>query len=180
VAGYVGVDQANQGMVLDAFKKSVADRNERPMQQPVEAVRPDEKGLLNVLLSDLDGREVLLEELPKIEVLQRLACRRIFQAIQAIHSSGAPLTFDAVNSRLEESDQRLLAVTVLSAEGEGHDFTLEYGMQCLDGLRRSDRQQRVQEWKRQIKEAERSGNMAEALRLIQELQKMERRPDVTV
>jgi hypothetical protein len=38
----------------------------------------------------------------------------------------------------------------------------------------------VQEWKRQIKEAERSGNMAEALRLIQELQKMERRPDVTV
>jgi len=180
VAGYVGVDQANQGMVLDAFKKSVADRNERPMQQPQEAVRPGEKGLLNVLLSDLDGREVLLKELPKIEVLQRLACRRIFQAIFAIHSSGAPLTFDAVNSRLEEPDQRLLAVTVLSAEGEGHGFTLEYGVQCLDGLRRADHQQRVQEWKRQIKDAERSGNMAEALRLIQELQKMERRTDVTV
>jgi DNA primase len=180
VAGYVGVDQANQGMVLDAFKKSVADRNERPMQQPAEVVRPGEKGLLNVLLSDLDGREALLEELPKIEVLQRLACRRIFQAILAIHSSGAPLTFDAVNSRLEEEEQRRLAVTVLSAEGDGHEFTLEYGRQCLDGLRRSDRQQRVQEWKRQIKEAERSGNMAEALRLIQELQNMERRPDVTV
>jgi DNA primase len=180
VAGYVGVDQANQGMVLDAFKKSVADRNERPMQQPVETVRPGEKGLLNVLLADLDGREALLQELPKIEVLQRLKCGRIFQAILAIHSSGAPLTFDGVNSRLEEPDQRLLAVTVLSAEGEGHDFTLEYGMQCLDGLRRSDRQQRVQEWKRQIKEAERSGNMAEALRLMQELQKMERGSDVAV
>jgi DNA primase len=55
VAGYVGVDQANQGMVLDAFKKSVADRNERPMQQPMEAVRPGEKGLLNVLLSIWTG-----------------------------------------------------------------------------------------------------------------------------
>jgi DNA primase len=174
VAGYVGVDQANQGMVLDAFKKSVADRNERPMQAPAEMVRPDEKGLLNVLLSDIEGCEALLSELPKIEVVQRLGARRIFQAILAIHAAGAPLVFDAVNSRLEEPDQRLLAVTVLSGEGEGHDFTLEYGMQCLDSLRRSDRLQRVQELKRRIKEAERTGNLAEALRLAQELQKLER------
>jgi DNA primase len=179
VAGYVGVDQANQGMVLDAFKKSVANRNERPMQQPMESVRTDEKGLLNVLLSDIEGREALLNELPKIEVLQRLAARRIFQAIQAIHASGAPLDFDAVSSRVEEADQRLLAVTVLSAEGEGHDFTLEYGLQCLDSLRRSDRQQRVQELKRRIKEAERTGNLAEAMRLAQELQKLERHPNGT-
>jgi DNA primase len=179
VAGYVGVDQANQGMVLDAFKKSVADRNDRPMQQPVESVRPGEKGLLNVLLSDLDGREQLLDELPKIEILQRLASRRIFQAILAIHAAGAPLTFDAVNSRLEEPDQKLLAVTVLSGESEGQEFTLPYGIQCLNSLRRSDYQQRVQECKRRVKDAERSGNLAEALRLAQELQKMERRADTT-
>ena len=177
VAGYVGVDQANQGMVLDAFKKSVANRNDRPMQQPVELVRPDEKGLLNVLLSDIEGREALLGELPKIEVLQRLAARRVFQAILAVHAANAPLTFDAVNSRLEEPDQRLLAVAVLSAEGEGTDFTLEYGMQCLESLRRSDYRQRVRELKQRIKEAERTGNLAEALRLAQELQKLERRPN---
>jgi DNA primase len=177
VAGYVGVDQANQGMVLDAFKKSVADRNDRPMQQPVESVRPGEKGLLNVLLSDLDGREQLLDQLPKMEILQRLASRRVFQAILTIHAAGASLTFDAVNSRLEEPDQRLLAVTVLSGESEGQEFTLEYGIQCLNGLRRSDYQQRVQECKQRVKDAERSGNLAEALRLAQELQQMERRPD---
>jgi DNA primase len=175
VAGYVGVDQANQGMVLDAFKKSVANRNDRPMQQPVEPVRPDEKGLLNVLVSDIEGREALLDELPKIEVLQRLAARRIFQAIAAIHGSRAPLTFDAVNSRVEEADQRLLAVAVLSDEGAGQDFTLEYGRQCLESLRRTDYQQRVQELKRRIKEAERTGSLADALRVAQELQQMERR-----
>jgi DNA primase len=179
VAGYVGVDQANQGTVLDAFKKSVEDRNERPMQQPVETVRPDEKGLLNVLLSGIEGCDALLGELPKIEVLQRLAGRRIFQTVVAIHAAGAPLTFDAVNSRLEEPDQRLLAVTVLSAEGEAYDLTLEFGLQCLDSLRRSDYQQRVQELKRRIKETERSGNLAEALRMAQELQSMERRQGAT-
>ena len=179
VAGYVGVDQANQGMVLDAFKKSIADRNDRPMQQPVESLRPGEKGLLNVLLCDLEGREELLEELPKIEILERLPSRRIFQAILAIHAAGAPLTFDAVNSRLEEQDQRLLAATVVSAESEGQEFTLEYGVQCLNGLRRSDYQQRVQEFKRRVKEAERAGNLAEALRCAQELQELERRPGST-
>jgi hypothetical protein len=174
VAGYVGVDQANQGMVLDAFKKSVASRNERPMQQPVEQIRPDEKGLLNVLLSDIDGREALLGELPGIEILQRVAGRRIFQAIMASHTAGVPLTFDAVHSRVEDADQRLLAVAVLSADGEGHEFTLEYGAQCLDSLRRSDYQQKVQELKGRIKEAERTGNLVEALRLAQELAKLER------
>jgi len=176
VAGYVGVDQANQGMVLDAFKKSIADRNDRPMQQPVESLRPGEKGLLNVLLSDVEGREELIQALPKIEILERLSSRRIFQAILAIGASGTPLTFDAVNSRLEEQDQRLLASTVVSAESEGQEFTLEYGIQCLNGLRRSDHQQRVQDFKRRVKEAERAGNLAEALRCAQELQELERRP----
>jgi hypothetical protein len=134
---------------------------------------------LNVLLSGIEGCDALLGELPKIEVLQRLAGRRIFQTVVAIHAAGAPLTFDAVNSRLEEPDQRLLAVTVLSAEGEAYDLTLEFGLQCLDSLRRSDYQQRVQELKRRIKETERSGNLAEALRMAQELQSMERRQGAT-
>jgi len=174
VAGYVGVDQANQGMVLDAFKKSVADRNERSIEQPAERVRPDEKGLLNVLLSDVEGRDGLVSELEKIEILQRVAMRRIFQALLAVRAAGLPLTFDAVNSRLEQGDQSLLAVAVLSAEGEGHNFTLEYGMQCVESLRRSDGLQRRQELKKRVQEAERSGNLAEALRLAGELQQVER------
>jgi DNA primase len=177
VAGYVGVDQANQGMVLDAFKKSVAGNKERPMQQPAEVVRADEKGLLNVLLSDIEGRDALVAELQKIEILHRVATRRIFPAILAVHAAGMPLTFDTVSSRLEPADQSLIAVAVLSADGEGNEFTLEYGMQCLDSLRRSDGLHQRQELKARIKEAERAKNLAEALRLAEELHRLERRPD---
>ena len=179
VAGYIGVDQANQGTVLDAFMKSVTDRNERPMQKPAEIIRPDEKGLLNVLLSDVEGRETLLAELRGIEVLQRLTTRRIFQVIQTIHAAGEQISFDAVTSRLEPADQSTLAVAVLSADGDGHDLTVEYGIQCLDSLRRSDYQGRVQDLKRRIKEAERTGNLKEAMRLAEELQTLMRRPDGT-
>ena len=175
VAGYVGVDQANQGMVLDAFKKSVADRNERPMRAPAEVVRADEKGLVNVLVSGVEGRQRLVAEMENLAVLQRVAMRRIFQAVLAVYAAGLPLTFDAIQDRLEPADQNLLAVAVLSGEGQGHDFTLEYGLQCLESLRRSDDLSKRQELKSNIKEAERAGNLVEALRLAQELQNLERR-----
>ncbi|HUI53805.1 MAG TPA: DNA primase [Bryobacteraceae bacterium] len=174
VAGYVGVDQANQGAVLDAFKKSVADRKEQPMRRPVEAVRADEKGLLNVVLSGADGLDHLLRELQRIEVLDRLATRRIYQAVVAAHTSDAPLTFDAVNSRLEPDDQSLLAEVMLSGDTDQQEITVQYGEQCLESLRRSDDRLRRQDLKVKVKEAERAGDLAEALRLAQELQQLER------
>jgi DNA primase len=172
VASYVGV---NQGMVLDAFKKSVADRNQRSMQPPTETVRADEKGLLNVLLSDAEGREELVAHVGTLEVLQRVATRRIFQAVLAIHAGREPITFDSLNSRLEPADQSMLAVAVLSADGEGNEFTVEYGMQCLESLRRTDDGYQRKELKNRVKEAERTGNLKEALRLAQELQDLERK-----
>ena len=177
VAGYVGVDQANQGMVLDAFKRSVADRNEKPMQAPAEIVRADEKGLLNVLLSDVPGREELVGAMQNLEILQRVAMRRIFQAAIAVHTSGLPITFDTVDSRLEPADQSMMAVAVLSGDSEGNEFTLEFGARCLESLQRSDGTYQKQELKKRIKEAERTGNLMEALRLAQELQTLERRRD---
>jgi hypothetical protein len=172
VAHYIGVDQR---MVLDAFKKSVADTKDRPMRPAAEALRADEKGLLNVLLSDLEGREALVAEVEKIEILQRVAMRRIYQAVLAVNAAGLPLTYDAVNSRLEDADQNLLAATMMSADADGHDFTLEFGLQCLESLRRSDNLHGRQELKARMKEAERTGNLAEWKRLAQELQEMERR-----
>jgi DNA primase len=177
VAGYVGVDQANQGMVLDAFKKSVADSKDRPMQQPAEAVRADEKGLLNVLLSDLEGRDGLVAGLEKIEILQRVAMRRIFQAVLAVRAAGLPLTYDAVNSRLEDADQNLLGATLMSADSDGQEVTLEHGILCLESLRRSDNLYRRQELKTRMKEAERAGNLTEWTHLARELQLLERRTD---
>ena len=110
VAGYVGVDQANQGMVLDAFKKSVADRNERPCSNRRKSVRPDEKGLLNVLLSDLEGREALLERTGEHrESCSAWRCARgFFRRFWRFIPRACRSRFDAVNSRLEEADQRLV------------------------------------------------------------------------
>jgi DNA primase len=171
VAGYIGVDR---GVVLDSFRKTVAEHKESMIERPKEFVRVDEKGLLSVLLSGIEGRESLLADLERLDILDSLATRRIYQAVLGVQSSGSTLTFDAVNARLEPDDQSTLAEAILSEEVEGREITLEYGRQCLESLRSSDGQRRCRDLKARVKEAERAGNSAETMRLLQELQALER------
>ncbi|SPE27108.1 DNA primase [Candidatus Sulfopaludibacter sp. SbA6] len=161
VASYIGVDR---GMVLDSFRKAVADRQPNAIERPKEVIRADEKGLLNVLLSDVEGRERFLPELPRIEILLRLATGRIYQAIMAIQASGSPVAFESVNARLEPADQGLLAQVVFSAETEGHEPALDYGYQCLESLQRLEGQLRSTELEARVKQAERAGDLTAALR----------------
>ncbi len=172
LADYIGVAR---GAVLETFRKAVGDRREKTIERPKETLRADEKGLLEVLLSDGDGRDELIGGLESIEILDRIATRRIYQAIRALHAAGAPVTFDAVNSRLEENDQILLAEALLAEDSESHGVNLEYGRSCLDSMRRSEEQLRKAELKAKVKQAERAGNLAEALRLSKELSRLERR-----
>jgi hypothetical protein len=160
--------------VLESFRKSVADRQEKVVQQPKELVRADEKGLIQVLLSEIDGREHLIAEFDNVAILERLATRRIFQAIRAVHASGGNLTFDAVTARLEQDDQTVLAELLLSEGADDGEQTLDYGRRCLESLLRSEEQLRRSELKAQVKQAEREGNVLEALRLAQELERVER------
>jgi hypothetical protein len=157
----------DRGLVLDSFRKTVADRRENTIERPKEPVRVDEKGLLSVLLSDVEGREQLLADLEKLDILDRLATRRIYQAVLGVHSSGAALTFDAVSSRLEPEDQSALADAILSEEMEGRAITLGYGRQCLESLRRLSDETRSSELQARVKQAERDGDIKEAFRVAQ-------------
>ena len=115
LAAYVGV---SPGVVLDSFRRTVADRREARIEAPKQQLRADEKGLLNVLLSDLGGREELLPELKSIDILDRLATGRIYRTIIAAHSAGAAIAFDTIGARLEDSDRNLLADLALSEDAD--------------------------------------------------------------
>ncbi len=165
VAGYIGVDR---GMVLDSFRKAVADRQESAIERPKQTIRADEKGLINVLLSEAEGRERFIAELRRIGVSIRLATGRIYQAILAIEASGSRVTFDSVHARLEEADQALLAQVVFSSETEGYESTLEYGHQCLESLQRFEQQLRSSELEARVKQAEREGDITAAFSAAEE------------
>lgn len=172
LADYIGVER---GVVLESFRKAAADRQEKTIEKPSEGLRADEKGLLQVILSDAEGREELLAELAEAALPERMATRKILQSVRGLHAAGTAVTFDAVNARLEPDDQVLLAEVLLGEDAEIQEMTAEHGRRCLDSLRRSEQQRRRSELKAQVKQAERAGNMAEALRLSEELMQLERR-----
>ena len=171
LAAYIGVAP---GVVLDSFRRAAVDRKESRIEGPKETVRADEKGLLNVLLSDVGGREDLIPALGEVEILDRIATARIYRALLAAHASGAATAFDAISARLEPADQNLLAELALSEDADAHENTLEYGRQCLESMLRSGERDRRTQLKARVKDAERTGDLAEALRLARELQEFER------
>jgi DNA primase len=168
VAGYIGVER---GMVLDSFRKAVAERREKTLEGPKMVLRHDERMLLNALLSQPEIRSEVIGDLKSIGTIDSFSSRRIFQAIFALDEAGGRLSFDEVHARLEESDQTLLAQAVLAEDAEtSHEEVLA----AIRSMRRTEEQQRRSQLKARIHESERAGNWEEALRLTGELQGIER------
>jgi len=171
LAGYIGIDR---GIVFESFKRSVADRQESKFAAPKVVLRHDERMLVNALLrasENPEAADALITELKNMETIPTLPTRHIFEAIFAIQDGGGKIAFDAVHGRLEERDQELLAQAVLLDDSE---FSEEEVAAALVSMRRSDNERQRGEMKRRIKEFERSGNWQEAIRLAEELHRLER------
>ena len=168
VAGYIGVER---GMVLDSFRKAVAERREKTLEGPQTVLRHDERMLLNALLAQPEMRGEVIGELKSMETIGAFASRRIFQAIFALDAAGGRLSFEEVHARLEESDQNLLAQAVLNEDARAsHEEVLA----AIQKMRRTGEQQQRSQLKARIYESERAGHWEEALRLTGELQGLER------
>ena len=168
LASYIGVER---GMVLDSFRKFAATRQERAMERPRVALRPDERILLNALFADGETSSRVIDEMKSMDAVSRLASRRIFQAVFTLAESGARLSFENLHARLEEADQNMLAEAVLDGDGETADEAVGG---ALASLRRSGERYQREQLKARIKESERGGKLEEALRLMAELEGMER------
>ena len=168
VASYIGVDR---GMVLDSFRKAVANRQETPLERPKTNMRHDERILLNALLTDPEVRDEVVEALQTLEAIGRFSSRHIFQAIFALHQSGGRIGFEEIHARIQEADQNLLAEAVLNEDSYA---SREEVLAAVASMQRSEGEDQRRQMKQRVKEAERSGNWTEALRLTAELQNLER------
>jgi DNA primase len=171
VAGYLGVDS---GLVLENFRKAATERREKTLAVPAEPIRHDERILLNLFLSNEEARERLIPDLRGLAAAERFATRRIFQALFALYDAGAPFGLAELDARLEEADRSKLASIALGDETKDEDLSLELGVKCLEKLQRETLEGQILALKASIKEAERAGKPAEALRLYEELHRFEK------
>ena len=170
VAGYLGVDA---GLVLENFRKSAMDRRDKKVAPVREPLNANEKLLLNLLVSNAEARQELIPELEQLPAVEQFSTRRIFRALFTLQAGGQ-VTYEELHARLEENDQELLASAVLQDETNESAISLLQGVECVRSLERSGRRTEVAALKARVKEAERAGNLPEALRLAEELHQLER------
>ena len=171
VAGYLGVPA---GAVLDQFRRAAADRREGPRAGAAPEIPAVEKLLLHCLFSDEKTRSSVLPRLRQLPAVENFTTRPIFAALFALDEAGQPAGFSAVEGRLEEGAKSLLAAALFADEiGDEMDFAHQ-AEQCLKLLEASDHQTRVAGLRARVKEAERAGDLSEALRLTEELNRLAR------
>jgi DNA primase len=169
LAGYLGIgdDLARE------FRKAIIERR-RPEPKPVlRRGGYSERVLLTALLDESARHDEVIQALEGCAAVGRLPTSAIFQAIFAIHRAGSQITFESLNARLEEGDRQRLAEIVLTEDGEV-ETSREHVMDCVRQLVQSEERESLAQLKARVKEAERAGNLAEALRLAREVQDYER------
>lgn len=170
-ADFLSIDRA---MVLDQLRKAAGapESASKPLAREIGApVR--ERLLLKSLLAGEDARATVLPRLASPELLDGLALRPLFEAVLAASLDGA-FSYQAVEGRLDEMNRGLLAELCLADEGIGAEEALHQALECVRELeQQSSRMQRAT-LKNQIKDMTRRGDHAEAMKLIMQLNALER------
>jgi len=175
MAAYLNVDPQ---AIREQFRRE--HRPEAPRVRPavdprLARVSPAERTLLAAVF-DEEHRDLILAFLREHAVVRQLATGRLFEAM--LHLEGR-FGYSEVESRLTKEDQDLLAALLLSDKTPESlaetGFRRDQVESCLEALDQLWRKSELAELDRRIKDAERRGQMAEALGLMDERRKLESR-----
>ena len=165
VASYLGIER---GLVLENFRKMAVERQEKPMRVR-EPLPNTDRILLNLLLTNPEARDQILPQLYELPAVKTSPARRIYEALFALAASGSPINFSQLHGRLEDEDREVLSESLFR---EGVEPKLQDGLACLEKMRHTDLTAERDRLKSEIRDAERRGDLKEALRLMQELGKL--------
>jgi len=170
MAEYLRVDEA---LVLEQFRKNQPAAKPAPARSSKAEVPALEKLLLHALLTNEQARAEVVPALAQIEAVKRFTLRNVFDAIFAIEGGGDVLTFSNLEARLGDADKDLLSRVVFADESIEETAALDQARDCLRVLQRQDWELQRSDLKVRIQTAERGGDLHEALRLSQELPRLD-------
>jgi DNA primase len=172
LADYLQVDRS---IVADRLYKDAIERREKSVATVKDLPRRHvERILLNALLTSEDVRRAVLPRLKAMPACEQFVTRRIFQALFAIDESQASFRFTELEARLSDPDKELLASLVFADKPDDEEYSLEKAVECLRRLEQDARDAQRAALKARIKDAERAGMLEEALRIAEELARLER------
>ena len=172
VAAYLKLDA---GLLLEQFRKAATNREQIRLDKPRYDLPSAEKMLVPALVQSAQARHQILEELAALPHFQQLAGKHIFESILAIERSGVPFRYGELEARLTEDENTLMAKLAFADDTEEENIIVKQAMACLEELKQRASRERIEALKTEIAAAERSGDMAKALALMQELKRLQAR-----
>ena len=115
--------------------------------------------------------------LRKIDMLPVLEMRAVFAAAVATEDEGLAFSVEALSSRVDERARKIISELSFADLGIPDDGALQQALHCLEALEKKAETTRSDQLKQRIREAERAGNLEEAMRLADELNRSSRPPD---
>lgn len=166
VADYLGIDRA---ILLEELQRSRKPERAPIRRTPADGIPLREKMLLRGLVHDPQVRDRLLPALEESRQWNQFATAELLRAVIHLHRQKPDFQYADLEGRLTESQKELLAAILLADNTGEESFGVEQAAGFLNQLEKERRQAAVRELKKRIQETERSGDLAQALRLTEEL-----------
>jgi DNA primase len=156
-------------VIADQLRQAPARQDVRKVAKATLGLPPNELLLLSSLMISPDAREAIKHYLSSGDVLRLLELRPIFDSILAMDHEGVPFSISALSSRLEPRMQRILTELSFSEQALEEEGAAQQALHCLRALEEKAGEAISGELRRKIRELEEQGNVGEAMRLINEL-----------
>ncbi|MCU1292305.1 MAG: primase [Bryobacterales bacterium] len=156
-------------VIADQLRQAPARQDVRKVAKATLGLPPNELLLLSSLMISPDAREAIKHYLSSGDVLRLLELRPIFDSVLAMDHEGVPFSISALSSRLEPRMQRILTELSFSEQALEEEGAAQQALHCLRALEEKAGEAISGELRRKIRELEEQGNVGEAMRLINEL-----------
>jgi DNA primase len=166
VAEFLNVDR---DVIRENFRRMQVLKPSQKMRDISSAIPQNEKLLLSCLLLSADARDAIKEHLRRVELMELLELRSIFEAVLALDTEGVQFSVEALASRLEPRLQRILTSVSFSELGITEEDATYQAVHCLRALEGKAMNATCNTLRRRIRELEQRGEFTEALRLADEL-----------
>jgi len=155
--------------------KSAPQPSTRP-RDVSSGVAPNEKLLVACMLASAEARAVVRHYLARSQALEQLELRAIFEALLAAEENGAPFSLGDALAKLETHFQQVLTAIGFAESSVAEEQAADQALDCLRLLEAKLQQTKLDQLKRQIRELEAQGKIQDAIRLMNELDTLTRRP----
>ncbi|MBV9156094.1 MAG: DNA primase, partial [Acidobacteriaceae bacterium] len=171
LAEYLKVDRQ---VIRDTFRRLTGPETRQKAQDSLSGIPPNEKLLVACLLLSVEARETINHFLARADFLHLLELRPIFEAVWSMEKEDVPFSVDALAGRLEPRMQRILAELSFSDFVVQEEDATQQALHCLEALEAKSARAVCDGLRQQIRDLEKQGNLEEALRLADELNRMRR------